>query len=257
MDAQQAYRRDRGILIAALVALTLLAWGYMVAMPELHSPSANAVHDHTSHASSWRASDLLFAFAMWSVMMVGMMLPAASPAILAYSATAKRAERSGASTLLALMFVAGYLLVWTGFSGVAALLQWTLHQAALLTPEGASAGLGGLLFLTAGIFQWTPLKKACLNHCRSPLLFVMNSWRDGATGAISMGVQHGLYCLGCCWALMVLMLAVGVMDLVWTALLTGFLIVEKILPAGDRIGRAAGVLFATIGVFWLGGALFG
>lgn len=252
MDATRAFRRDRGILIAALALLVLLAWGYLVMAPDMHGPDVHAMH---GHVPDWRASDLVFAFAMWSVMMVGMMLPAASPAILAYGATARRAQRHRHAALLSMMFVAGYLLVWSGFSLAAATLQWGLHQAALLTPEGASSGLAGALFITAGLFQWTPLKKACLTHCRSPLLFVMNSWRDGSAGAVSMGLQHGMYCLGCCWALMALMFAVGVMDLIWTAVLTAFLVVEKIVPAGDRIGRGAGVLFVVLGIVWLGDAL--
>lgn len=252
MEPLRAYRRDRGILVAALAALALLAWGYLATAPELHGAGHHAMH---GHASGWGAADLLFAFAMWTVMMVGMMLPAASPAVLAYGTTARRMRQHRHPTILSMLFVGGYLLVWSAFSLLAAGVQLSLHQAALLTSEGASQGLAGVLFLIAGVFQWTPLKKACLSHCRSPLLFVMNTWRDGPAGAVSMGLQHGVYCLGCCWALMALMFAVGVMDLAWTAALTGFLIVEKIVPAGDRIGRTAGLLFAAMGIVWLWRAL--
>ncbi|HEY5657030.1 MAG TPA: DUF2182 domain-containing protein, partial [Myxococcota bacterium] len=147
-------------------------------------------------------------------------------------------------------FVAGYLIVWTGYSLVATLLQWRLHQAALISAAGAStsAALAAALLLAAGAFQLTPLKHACLRHCRSPLAFVLAEWRPGATGALRMGVVHGLFCTGCCWALMGLMFFAGTMNLLWIAGLALLMFAEKVLPGGRLLGQLAGVAFVAWGL---------
>ena len=146
----------------------------------------------------------------------------------------------------------GYLIIWTGFSLVATLVQWALHSASLLSTGMVRATpiLGGILLILAGAFQFSQLKNACLTHCRTPVGFIMTEWREGYRGALIMGIKHGYYCVGCCWLLMALLFVAGVMNLLWMAIITVFVLVEKLLPAGDRIGRYAGVLFIVWGT-WL------
>jgi predicted metal-binding membrane protein len=193
--------------------------------------------------------DLGFAVVMWAVMMVGMMLPAASPVIgLVAAANARRRARDGVAAPTAL-FGLGYLAVWGGFSVAAALAQWGLHAAALLSPALATSSprVGGGLLIAAGVWQLTPLKQACLARCRNPLAWLMTEWRDGAGGALAMGVRHGAYCLGCCGLLMGLLFVAGVMNLLWVAAITAFVLVEKVASGGVWVGRAAGVLLIGAG----------
>jgi predicted metal-binding membrane protein len=150
------------------------------------------------------------------------------------------------------MFVGGYLVVWGVFSLAATAAQWALQQGALLSPMLAltSPLAGGVLFILAGIYQLTPLKNACLRQCRSPFAFVLNHWRDGRYGALRMGASHGLYCLGCCWVLMVLLFAVGVMNLIGVAAIAALVFVEKLMRGGVWVGRVGGGAMAVFGV-WL------
>lgn len=195
---------------------------------------------------------LLFLFGMWSVMMVAMMLPSATPMILLVGAVARRRGAAGPAVHTGL-FTAGYFLLWIGFSAVAALAQWLLHRAALLTPAMASASpvLSGLVLLTAGVYQWLPLKRACLGHCRSPLHFLGAEWREGRAGALRMGARHGLFCVGCCWATMTLLFVGGVMRLPWIVALAALVLLEKLGPRGATLARAAGVVFAGWGLYLL------
>ena len=164
---------------------------------------------------AWSAMHFGMMFAMWAVMMVGMMLPSATPTTLVYAAVARKAERDGQSVASTSVFVAGYLTMWTLFSLGATLAQWALEAAALLSPMMVSTSplLGGALLVVAGLYQFTPLKEACLEHCRSPAHFIAESWRPGTGGAFRMGIEHGAFCLGCCWVLMLLLFVGGVMNL--------------------------------------------
>ncbi len=197
----------------------------------------------------WTATDVFFTFAMWAVMMVGMMAGAAAPVLLLFAAT-RAGRREGGVSLATLMFGLGYLTVWVGFSACAALAQWALHQTAMLSPGMAASSpyLAGTILMGAGAYQLTPWKGACLTQCRSPLGFLMTNWRDGQLGALQMGVRHGAYCLGCCWALMCVLFVVGVMNLVWVAALTGFVLLEKIGPAGTIVARVAGAAMVLAGI---------
>lgn len=239
-------RRDRLLILGGLAVLTLLAWGYMAEMAGRMNGAPAA-----APAPAWGVSDFFFAFGMWSVMMAGMMLPSAAPMVLAFSGISRR-RAAGRPLLGTALFVGGYLLVWTGYSAGAALLQGAFHAAALLTPMGASASplLAGGLLVIAGVFQWAPLKDACLTGCRTPMGFLMAEWRPGRRGALVMGLRHGWTCALCCWATMALMFVLGVMNLLWMAALTAFCLIEKVAPAGDRVGRVAGVAFTGWGV-WL------
>ena len=198
---------------------------------------------------SWTAADVFFTFAMWAVMMVGMMAGTAAPVLLLFAAA--RAGRGDRGVRLAVvMFGLGYVTVWVGFSACAALAQWALHETAMLSPAMATSSpyLAGAILIVAGAYQLTPWKGACLTHCRSPLGFLMTNWHDGRLGALQMGARHGAYCLGCCWGLMCVLFVVGVMNLVWVAALTGFVLLEKIGPAGTVVARVAGAAMVLVGI---------
>ena len=186
-------------------------------------------------------------------MMMAMMLPSATPMILLVAGVERQRRDRGHPAVPTAMFAAGYLLVWTGFSLAAALAQWGLHNAALLSPMLASTSpaLGGLLLVGAGVYQWLPLKSACLGHCRSPLPFLGVHWREGSAGALAMGVRHGLYCLGCCWALMGLLFVAGVMNLLWVAAIAALVLVENVAAAGPWHGRGAGLVMIGAGAWML------
>jgi predicted metal-binding membrane protein len=210
----------------------------------------------TGELAPWTVVDLAFTVMMWAIMMVGMMLPAGAPVILLFAAVNRKRREQGASAVPTAAFGLGYLLVWGGFSVVAGLAQWGLHAAALLSPTMAAQSplVGGALLVAAGVYQLTPLKEACLAHCRTPLGFFMTEWRDGAGGALRMGWRHGRYCLGCCGILMALLFVTGVMNLVWVAAITAFVLVEKVAPGGPRIGRAASWALIAAGLVILGHA---
>jgi predicted metal-binding membrane protein len=208
---------------------------------------------------AWSVTDLALTFVMWAVMMVAMMTPSAAPMILIFAGINRRRQNQQVPYVPTSVFLMGYLVVWATFSVLAAAAQWGLHAVSLLSPMMVSTSpvLGGMLLLMAGIYQWTPLKHACLSKCRSPVGFVLNEWRDGRWGAFLMGLKHGSYCTGCCWALMALLFVAGVMNLLWVAAIAGFILLEKVAPAGQRMGQAAGALLVAGGVVLLGLALWG
>ena len=244
--------RERVIILLAVAGVTALSWLYLVqlwrSMPDMSAIANMAM----PMAPRWTPAAFALTFAMWTVMMVGMMLPSAAPMILTFAALNRRKARVLERLVPTLLFASGYLLVWTAFSLFATLLQWALDWLALLSPmlTTTNALLGGALFLAAGVYQLTPLNEACLRHCRSPFAFLFNRWRDGWSGALRMGIEHGAYCLGCCWLLMALLFVVGVMNLLWVAAITLFVFGEKLLRGGAWIARISGVAMAAYGV-WL------
>src|SRR5688572_14066016 len=216
----------------------------MSAEMEFHAAMGMSMMD-----MAWTMTDVWFTFAMWTVMMVGMMAGSAAPVLLLFAAS--RAKRAGTGVKSSvLMFGLGYLAVWTGFSACAALAQWVLHRAAMLSPDMAASSpyLAGAILIGAGVYQLTPWKGACLTHCRSPLGFLMTHWRDGQLGALQMGLRHGAYCLGCCWALMSVLFVAGVMNLVWVAMLTGLVLIEKVGRMGIMVARLAGAVMVIVGI---------
>jgi predicted metal-binding membrane protein len=247
-------RRDRVVISSCLVLLIVLAWTYLVHLDR--QMSAANQHDRMmadmgmTMDMRWSAADVFFTFAMWTVMMVGMMTASAAPVVLLFAGI-ERGRNAQRAPGVVLAFGAGYLLVWTAFSAGAALAQWALHQAAMLSPvmSTSSALVSGAILIAAGVYQLTPFKGACLTHCRSPLGFLMSHWRDGTAGALRMGIAHGTYCLGCCWALMCVLFVVGVMNLVWVAAMTIFVLVEKIGPAGAFVTRVAGLAMIASGAY--------
>ncbi len=243
--------RQRVVILAALAAVAALAWLYLfVAASDMSAAMASM--DRGMAMPPRGAIELVLLFAMWWVMMVGMMLPGVAPVILTFATVNRNRQVRGEPYVPTALFAAGYLLAWGGFSFAVALVQEGLERTTLLSPMDMTTNsrlLGGLLFLAAGLYQFAPMKLACLRFCRSPLDFVVNHWRDGPGGALRMGLTHGLHCLGCCWILMLLLFAVGVMNLLWIAALAIVVLAEK-LTAGPWIGRAGGILLAAYGV-WL------
>jgi predicted metal-binding membrane protein len=242
MDARL---RDRLVAGGSLVLMVVVAWRFLWL-------EAQAMEDMAMPPLRF-AEEVGGAFVMWAIMMVGMMLPSAAPAMLFYGTLVRRHRERGSILPAVWTFIAGYLFVWTAFSLGAALLQAALLEARLVTPMLASASkpFTAALLVTAGLYQWSPFKDACLNKCRHPMEFFTMRWRAGAFGAWRMGLDHGLYCLGCCWLLMLLLFAVGAMDLVWVAVLAAFVFAEKLLPAAKFTTRAAGVGLVVAGAFVL------
>ncbi len=275
-------RRERLLVAAGVAVLCALSWLWL--LDEASGMSGDGVMSAAgSVAGAWGIRDLGYLVVMWSVMMVAMMLPSATPTILLFAtlqrnrraragavagggpagagstgAGASAGRSSGAASPGAAVgaFVLGYLLVWTGYGALAAGSQWLLHRALLVSPAMVSASpwLSGGLLVAAGAYQLTPLKDACVGRCRSPLSFLTGHWREGTAGALRMGAHHGTYCVGCCWALMALLFVLGVMNLLWVLALALFVLVEKTLPRGAWVTRVAGAVFLGWGAWVLLGA---
>lgn len=240
-------RRDRAAVVLSILALAGLSWAYLVILAGDTAAMGNMA---TAMAPKpWTAADAVFMLVMWWVMMAGMMLPSALPMILTFATVNRRKRERGQAHVATSTFVAGYLVAWGAYSAAATAAQWGLEQAALLSPMMMSTSpvFGGLLLIVAGIYQFTPLKHACLRHCRSPFDFILNRWRDGPGGALAMGVEHGLYCLGCCWVAMALLFVFGVMNLLWIAALAILVLLEKAVPGGPWIARAGGAAMVAVG----------
>jgi predicted metal-binding membrane protein len=258
IDGAAERRHDRAIVIALLAAVAALAWTYTIHQArEMNAMDAAMWRDMNMTINgmtpSWTAIDVALLLAMWMVMMAAMMLPGSAPVVAAFAAINRRRRERGAPYVPTVIFLAGYLTMWALFSAGAVLLQWALQLGGLLTTmmQSGSLWLSAALFLAAGLYQFSPLKRRCLDYCRSPDGFILSEWRDGALGALVMGWRHGLFCLGCCFALMLLLFAVAVMDLRWVAVLTVLVTAEKLLP-GARIWRASiGIvlILSSIGLF--------
>jgi predicted metal-binding membrane protein len=253
-------RRDRIVVLSGLAAITALSWVYVVSLAsDMQSMNMGDMGTQMTlpRMQAWGVADFALTFGMWAVMMVAMMTPSAAPMILMFAAVNRRRWKQQVSYVPTSVFLAGYLVVWAAFSVIATAAQWGLHSASLLSPMMASTSpiLGGTLLVAAGIYQWTPLKHACLIKCRSPMGFVLNEWREGRWGAFLMGLKHGGYCTGCCWSLMALLFVAGIMNLLWVGAIAGFILLEKVVPGGDRLGRVAGVVLVGWGAWMVAGVL--
>jgi len=207
------------------------------------------------HVQPWTAAELAPRLLMWAVMMVAMMLPTAAPMTLVYAAVARKAAREDRPVAPTFVFVAGYLAIWALFSVAATAAQSSLDQLALLSPAMVSASplLGAGLLIGAGIYQLTPYKHACLAHCRAPAHFISHRWRGGFAGAFRMGLELGIYCLGCCWILMGLLFVGGVMNLFWIAAIAVFILLEKTMPFAETGARVVGAAMIVVGLLSLAG----
>jgi predicted metal-binding membrane protein len=261
---ERVLRRDRLVLITALAAVAALAWIWVVlgagtGMSTIGMTRRSGIPDVSGmimEPAVWTLAYAGLMFAMWWVMMAAMMLPSAAPMLLLF-ARVNRKEKAGERPYVPTgIFAAGYLVAWGGFSALATALQWALEQLGLVSPMmvATSYRLGGAIMLLAGLWQLTPIKSVCLRHCRSPLSFLVQSWRPGRLGAFRMGLAHGSYCLGCCWFLMGLLFFGGIMNLFWIGGLAGFILLEKTIPLGHWFGRAAGVAAIAGGVMMLASA---
>ncbi len=240
--------RDHAAILLALIGLAAVSWLYiylqMSPMDEMAMPVA---------FSPWTAADFALNVAIWWVMMPGMMLPSAAPMILTFATVNRRKLTRGQPFVPTAVFTTGYLIAWGLFGIAATLADWGLEQTALMSPmtQRLSPALGAAVIIVAGVYQLTPFKYVCLTHCRSPFDFALNHWHDGLVGALRMGFEHGLYCLGCCWFLMALLFAAGTMSLLWMAAITAFVLVEKLFPAGQRIARVSGLAMIAFGLYLL------
>jgi predicted metal-binding membrane protein len=250
---QALLQRDRVVVTVGLLAVILLAWGWLLLGAGINVQQMDMGGGQIMlMAPDWTVSYAVLIFLMWAIMMMAMMLPSAAPAILL--ATALMGQRGGKRLLGPTgLFVLGYLAIWFGFSLVATALQWCLDRAGLLSAgmASSSATLAGILLISAGIYQWTPLKQACIVECRSPFEYLLKYWRQGAFGPMLAGVRHGLFCLGCCWLLMMMLFVGGLMNLLWIAALALLVLIEKLLPTGARVSRWTGLALMVWGAIVL------
>jgi predicted metal-binding membrane protein len=268
------FRRDRAVVLVALGVLAALAWAYVLwlaasmdrnpaamtdmsgmGMPGMNMSGMNMAETAGPDLQSWNLAEFGFMFGMWTVMMVGMMVPSASPMVLIYARVARQARARGKPFAATAWFAGGYLFAWTAFALVATTVQWALERALLLTPMMASASnvFGGALLVAAGLYQWTPLKYACLSQCQSPLIFIQRhgGFRREPRASFRLGAEHGLYCIGCCWALMALLFVGGVMNVLWIAGIAILVLIEKIIPAGRWISWITGTALMGAGAWVL------
>jgi predicted metal-binding membrane protein len=255
-------RRQQLAISIGLAGVTLLAWIQLLRIGRSMDASMEAAMASGAGCElhPWSGGDFTLAFAMWAVMMVGMMVPSAAPMSLLFAAVSRKARAQGSPVAPTFVFVAGYLAVWTFFSALATGAQWGLERMALLSPMlvASTPVFGGALLVAAGAYQWTPWKDACLARCRAPATFLAMHWRPGLVGAFRAGLAHGVYCLGCCWLLMGLLFFGGVMNLLWIAGLAVFALLERLVPRGHAVGRLAGAALILVGgaelVTWLAGS---
>jgi len=249
------WRRDRVVVVTALATVIALAWAYLLtgAGMGMSAFEMTCVSELGMTRAVWTPGYAVLMFFMWWIMMVAMMLPSAAPVILLFATVNRQQRDTGHPYVATSIFAFGYLAAWAAFSLVAAALQWGFELTGILSPMlvSTNATFGGLLLLAAGVYQLTPIKHACLRHCRSPLAFLGAHWRRGARGALRMGLLHGAFCVGCCWFLMGLMYFGGVMNLYWMAGLALFVLFEKTVPAGHWLGCVTGVALLV----WGGGML--
>lgn len=248
-------RRDRLALIVGLVVAMSMGWlwvllGAGMNMTAIEMTRMAGTDGWMMQQAVWTPAYAALIFSMWWVMMVAMMLPSAAPMLLLFARVNRKDKRAGAPLVPASVFAAGYLIAWGLFSLITASVQWAMESIGLISPilEITNVWLGGGILIAAGLWQLTPMKSACLRHCRSPLGFLIGNWRSGRWGALRMGMHHGAYCLGCCWFLMALLFFGGVMNLYWIIGLAAFVLLEKTIPLGHWLGRAVGVALIGWGV---------
>jgi predicted metal-binding membrane protein len=248
-------KRDKAVVLTGILLIAAVAWAYMAyeasAMYQTGICRCAGMKMSGPDTAAWSTATLAPLFLMWTEMMVAMMLPSAAPMILTFALVNRKRREQQRPYVPTALFTIGYLIMWTAFSAAAAVAQWHLHGKALLSPfmVSTSPALAGALLIAAGLFQWTPLKNACLTHCRTPLSFLMNDWREGPLGAIAMGLKHGAYCTGCCWILMMLLFVAGVMNIIWIAIISVLVLAEKAAPNGLSFGKITGAALILWGLW--------
>jgi predicted metal-binding membrane protein len=249
-------RRDRLVLVTGMLVVLALAWGWLVLgagmdMSAIEMTRMAGMDGWMMEQAVWTPAYALLIVSMWWVMMLAMMLPGAAPMLLLFAGVKRKEKAAGSPLMSTGAFATGYLIAWGGFSILAAGLQWASETAWLMSPmlQTTNLWLGAAILVGAGLWQLSPLKTMCLRHCRSPLGFLIGHWRTGRLGALCMGLEHGAYCLGCCWFLMALLFFGGVMNLYWIVGLAVFVLLEKTIPLGHWLGRVAGVVLIGWGAY--------
>jgi len=244
--------KEHFLILIALVLLSSLAWTGTVY--QAGSMGLGMITCSMTMGTPFSMGNALLYVLLWGVMMVAMMFPAIVPVVGLFSTIAGRRREQGVPFTPAWVFVAGYLVLWTLAGGVGYTVDLAVQSLPEVFPALRTYGLviGGLTLIAAGVYQLTPLKYLCLSQCRSPMGFLLTSWRDGALGAFRMGLHHGAYCLGCCWSLMAVLFVVGTMNLVWMGILSMVIFVEKIVPHGVEMGKATGLALIALGLAMMG-----
>jgi predicted metal-binding membrane protein len=247
-------KRDRIVIIFCLILISLLAWLYIIYLyRQMFYMNMDALFFAMPMTPAWTATDFILLFLMWFVMMIAMMTPSVAPLILIFAMVNRKRKEQQNPFVPTGYLLAGYFFIWAAFSLLATSLQWLLQHISLLTPEMriTSKILGGSILIVAGIFQFTPLKQACLNYCRTPVDFIHRNWKEGKTGGMRMGIENGIYCVGCCWVLMVLLFVSGIMNLLWVALISLFVLIEKISTQIRWVSPVVGVALIIYGLIIL------
>lgn len=253
-------RRDRQVVVAVLIGIIVMAWLWILLGAGTGMSATDVIFGSSADGmaammvpAAWTLGYAGVMFTMWWVMMAAMMLPSAAPMLLLFARINRKEKSAGRPFIPTGIFAGGYLVAWGVFSALAVGLQWALERLGLLSPMMATTSywLGGVILLAAGVWQLTPIKGICLRHCRSPMGFLVQSWQPGRGGAFRMGLEHGSFCLGCCWFLMGLLFFGGIMNLFWIIGLAAFVLLEKTAPMGSWIGRIVGVGVAAWGVLLL------
>ena len=267
---EKAPLRDRMTVYVGVFVVLLVSWFYILGMgwhmntlPFVENKMMNMPMEKSMgfldtilmwmppSSGSWVLSDFVLLFLMWSVMMIAMMTPSILPMLMLFTTLNTRNKSKGKDTSSTFLLLIGYLMSWVLFSLVITLPEYAMHKSGLLNPmmEPTHAYLGSVMLVIAGIYQFTPFKDACLTVCQSPLTFLMNNWKDGNLGAFLVGYKHGFYCIGCCWALMLTLFALGVMNIMWVMVLTIFVLFEKLSYKNPLLfRRVAGYAFILWGI---------
>ena len=247
-------KKDRLIVVVALLILCVLSWLYIIYLyNQMYPMNMDAILFAMPMTPNWSSTDFVLLFIMWFVMMIAMMTPSVTPLVLIFTLINRRRREQRNPIVPSAYLLSGYFLVWAAFSLIATLLQWLLQQLSLLNPEMITTSkiLGGVVLMLAGVFQFTPLKNTCLRYCRTPIGFIHQHWKDGKSGALQMGVQNGIYCLGCCWILMLLLFVSGIMNILWIAIISLFVLIEKIASSAKPISLIAGIALIAYGILIL------
>mgnify|MGYP001184065924 CR=1 FL=1 len=259
---ERAPLKDRMTVYIGVLIVLLTSWVYIIGMG-WHMGTLPLSGEMTKDSSLltsiltwmppmnnvWQAQDFFLLFLMWSVMMTAMMTPSILPMLMLFTTLSIRQKQQGQEPSSTLVLLAGYLTSWILFSLVITFPQYLMHLSGMLNPmmEPTHAYLGSMMLVIAGIYQFTPLKDACLTVCQSPLSFMMNNWKDGNLGAFIIGYKHGFFCVGCCWALMLTLFALGVMNIMWVIILTVVVLFEKLSYKNPLLFRR---VTGTLLIFW-------
>jgi len=246
-------RKDRILLIGGFFVICLLSWAYIIYLVRQMNPmNMNALFFAMPMTPAWTAVDFILLFLMWVVMMIAMMMPSVAPLILLYAMVNRQKKQRQSPFVPAGYLLGGYFLVWTLFSLLATILQWGLQQITWLNPDMIITNkiLGSIILIGAGLFQFTSLKQSCLRYCRTPVDFLHRHWKENKMGALKMGIENGAYCLGCCWVLMLLLFVCGIMNILWIALISAFVLIEKLLPS-KWVSFIAGAALIAYGIIVL------